>query len=333
MTLCFDAESLEGNVSHDDGLIAMRACFAAEAAGKTQLPHRIDTPSGKGFIRVMPAVFDDVMGVKIMTLVNGVGNRYMVLLYECATGELVALFDADELTRIRTAATTALAGVQMCAVPPAELGLIGTGYEAVGHLRMFAELWPLRTVHVHSPNAERCAAFAAKMTAELGIDVIAVSSSREAVAGKPCVVLATKAKTPVVDGADFAPGAVVLSIGSTRLDLRELDDTSLARAAVLVVDNTDAVLAESADIDANMKNGNLTHDLLLPLATLAGGAALPALTATRDLLVLKTVGTALQDLAMARAVYRSPAMRARARDFGDVLTLRTMANAKVTVSA
>ena len=47
MTLCFDAESLEGHVSNQDGLDAMRECFAAEAAGKTRLPHRIDTPTGK----------------------------------------------------------------------------------------------------------------------------------------------------------------------------------------------------------------------------------------------------------------------------------------------
>ena len=313
MTLCFDAESLEGHVSNQDGLDAMRECFAAEAAGKTRLPHRIDTPTGKGFLRVMPAVFDDVMGLKIMTLVEGIGNRYMVLLYQVDTGALLAMFDADELTRIRTAATTALAGLQMCATPPDEMGLIGTGFEAVGHLRMMAHIWPLRTVHAYSPNAERRERFAAQMSAELKID-------------------ATKAKLAVVDGADFAPGAVVLSIGSTRLDLRELDDRSLERAAVVVVDDTDAVLAESADIADNMKNGNLTREHLLPLSALVDGKALPKISGKRDLLVLKTVGTALQDLAMARAVYRDPAMQGRATDIGTLLTLKGFANKNVLVT-
>ena len=31
------------------------------------------------------------------------------------------------------AKTTALAGLQMCATPPETMGLIGTGFEAVGH--------------------------------------------------------------------------------------------------------------------------------------------------------------------------------------------------------
>jgi alanine dehydrogenase len=333
VTLCFNAESLEDHVSNQDGLNAMQECFAAEAAGKTKLPHRIDTPSGHGFIRVMPAVFDDVMGLKIMTLVEGVGNRYMVLLYQCDTGALLAMFDADELTRIRTAATTALAGMKMCATPPERIGLIGTGYEAVGHLRMMAHLWPLRTVHAYSPNAERRERFAAQMSAELKIDVKAVATSREALAGMPCVVLATKSKQPVIDGADFAPGAVVLSIGSTRLDLRELDDRSLARAAVVVVDDVGAVVGESADIATNLKNANLLHDHLLPLSALVGGKPLPKTSSVRDLLVLKTVGTALQDLAMARAVYRDPAMRARAQDIGNLLTLKGFANKAVTLTA
>ena len=333
MTLCFDAGALEGHVSNQDGLDAMRACFLAEAQGKTTLPHRIDTPSGHGFLRVMPAVLDDVMGLKVMTLVEGVGNRYLVLLFECATGALVAQFDADELTRIRTAATTALAGSLMCAIAPTELAIIGTGFEAVGHLRMLAHLWPLQNIFAYSPNRERRERFAAAMSAELGIDVIACETSREAIAGRSCVVLATKAKTPVVDGADFTPGAVVLSIGSTRLDLRELDDTTMARAAVVVVDDVGAVLAESADIAENVANGNLTKDRLLPLSALADGGTLPARTGTRDLHVLKTVGTALQDLAMARAVYRSNATRGRARDIGNVVSLKAFANKAITVTA
>jgi alanine dehydrogenase len=220
----------------------------------------------------------------------------------------------------------------MCATPPTEIGLIGTGFEAVGHLRMCAHVWPLRTVHAYSPSAERRNAFAARMSAELGIDVVPVATSRKALANKACVVLATKAKMPVIDGDDFEPGAVVLSIGSTRLDLRELDDTTLARATVVVVDDTDAVLSESADIAGNVKNGNLTREHLLPLSALVAGQTLPPVAGRRDLFVLKTVGTALQDLAMARAVYRSPQTQQRARDIGNVLTLKAFANKAVTLT-
>ena len=68
---------------------------------------------------------------------------------------MLALFDADELTRVRTAAVTALAGIAMVARPPSALGLIGTGFEAVGHCACSRKVWPLTEVRVYSPNAER----------------------------------------------------------------------------------------------------------------------------------------------------------------------------------
>jgi ornithine cyclodeaminase/alanine dehydrogenase len=322
MTLRFDGASLEAHLSPALALRAMEECFAAEARGATKLPHRIDTPTGKGFIRVMPAVFDDVMGLKIMTLVEGLGNRYLVLLYDIATGELLAMFDADELTRLRTAAVTALAGRLMCAAPPKRVGLVGSGFEAVGHLRMFADLWPLEEAVVFSPNAERREQFARAMSAELGLKVVAAASADEALADQRCVILATKAKNPVIDGAALAPGTVVLSIGSTRLDLRELDDRSMERASCVVVDGTEQVIAESADIAEALQKGILERAQLVDLAALGAGAALPPATAARDLLLFKSVGTALQDLALARALYRDPAVRGAGTDVGEVTGLK-----------
>lgn len=322
MTLAFDRERLSKHLSHDVALRAMEDCFAAEARGVTRLPQRIDTDSGKGFIRVMPAILDDVMGLKVMTLVEGLGNRYVVLLFNVADGELLAIFDAEELTRLRTAAVTALAGRFMCTTPPASIGLIGSGFEAVGHLRMLAHVWALRRVAVYSPNAERRARFAEAMSAELRIDVVAANASDEALARQPCVVLATKAKTPVIDGAAIDPGTVVLSIGSTRLDLRELDDRSLRRAAAVVADHEDAIVHESADIAENLANGNIRLDQIVGLAKLSAGATLPRASGDRDLLVFKSVGTALQDLALARAIYRDPAARAEGFDIGEIAELK-----------
>lgn len=304
MTLRFDAAALESRISPQIALDAMREAFAAEARGATQLPHRVDTPTGSGFLRVMPAVFDDVMGLKVMTLVEALGNRYLVLLYEVKTGDLLALFDADELTRVRTAATTALAATFMCQGQPTELGIIGTGFEAVGHLRCFAGVFPIKRVTAFSPNAERCSAFAEKMSAELGVEVIAAGSSAEAMRAAPTVILATKAKQPVIDGAAFQPNTVVLSIGSTRLDLRELDNHTLERASSLVVDDVGAVLHESGDIADSITAGVFSERRMIPMAKLSPGHKFPAADSQRNLLVFKSVGTALQDLALARALYR-----------------------------
>jgi alanine dehydrogenase len=325
VTLFFDGDLLEHQVSHELALRAMAVCFDAEADGKTALPPRIDTPTGRGFIRVMPAVLDDVMGLKVMTLVEKLGTRYLVLLYEVATGALLALFDADELTRLRTAAVTALAGQAMLATPPATLGLIGTGFEAVGHLRMCAHIWPLRQVAVFSPHPERRRRFAAELSRELQIDVVAVDSASAALRNQSVVVLATKSVQPVIDAADLAAGAVVLSIGSTRLDFRELDRASLGRASIVVADDPQMIRLESADIAESIAAGVLDPDLIVALSAYRRGAR-PATTAARgDVAIFKSVGTALQDLALARLLYHDEPTRRGAQPLDELTRLKPFA--------
>jgi alanine dehydrogenase len=230
------------------------------------------------------------------------------------------MFDADELTRLRTAAVTALAGSAMVREAPSELGLIGTGFEAVGHLRMMAHVWPLKRVRVFSPNEARRKRFAELMSSALGIEVTATASEREALSGQPVVVLATKAKTPVIDGKNLAAGSVVLSIGSTRLDLRELDGESLRRASIVVADDPHMVKLESADIAESIAAGLLDPARMVALS--AYRRQPPAAMAGGDVAIFKSVGTALQDLALARMLYRDEKLRTSAREMGELTRLK-----------
>jgi ornithine cyclodeaminase/alanine dehydrogenase len=320
VTLFYGGDFIEKHASNELAMRAMEVCFDAEAAGKTALPPRIDTPTRRGFIRVMPAVLDDVMGLKVMTLVEGLGNRYLVMLYDVETSELLAMFDADELTRLRTAAVTALAGRALVHNAPTELGLIGTGFEAVGHLRMMAHIWPLARVRVFSPSEARRTRFAELMSSELGIDVVATASEREALVGQRVVVLATKAKTPVIDGANLATGSAVLSIGSTRLDLRELDNESLRRASIVVADDPQMVKLESGDIAETITAGLLDPARIVALSAYRHKA--PPAIAGGDIVIFKSVGTALQDLALARMLYRDESLRASASEMGELTRLK-----------
>lgn len=325
MTLFLDGADIRALATDEVCRAAARSALEAESAGRTQLPPRIDVPSDTGFIRTMPAVLDDVMGLKIMTLVRGVGNRYLVLLYEVATGDLVGMFDADELTRLRTATYTAVAAELMVPAPPRRLALLGSGFEAEGHLRALAALWPLQSVGVFSPSAERREAFAARMTDELGVPVDPAPSVAEAVADAEVVALATKATEPVLDGGTLPHGVTVLSIGSTRPDLRELDVATLRRSGTVVVDDPVQVLAESGDVMAACAAGALDPSRLVPVAAVARDRALLRTGPDRDLLTFKSVGTALQDLALARHVLDAARASGHGRDLGELARLKAPA--------
>src|SRR3954452_17845813 len=110
MTIHLTGEDIRALVTPEVAMGAARQALAAEAAGQVVMPPRLDVDLPTGFLRVMPAAMGNVMGLKVMTLVRGLGNRYLLLLYNQASGALVAVIDADEVTRLRTAAITALAG-------------------------------------------------------------------------------------------------------------------------------------------------------------------------------------------------------------------------------
>lgn len=323
MALLLTRTDVERLITDELALEAVAAGFRAERDGATDLPVRLDTDSPTGFLRVMPAVLDNVMGLKVMTLVRGLGTRYLVLLYGVDDGALRALVDADLVTKTRTAATTALAGQHLVAEPPATLAVIGTGFEARGHLAFLARMWGLRRAVAYSRSEANRTSFADDMAAELDIEVVAAETSREALQSTQTVLLATKSPEPVVDGRDFRPGTVVLSIGSTRPDLRELDRTSLRRASVVVVDARDQVTQDSGDIIDALGHDALHEDRIVTLATVCGDGMPPVVSdAERDLVVFKSAGTALQDLALARRLYDRACEQRVGHDLGTVSGLK-----------
>lgn len=322
MTLHLDSAVIRELCDETTAYEAAELALRGQRAGRFALPTRIDVNVPTGFFRAMPAALGDYMGAKIMTLAKGVGNRYLLLVYRQDTGELLATMDASEVTRLRTAATTALAGALLRPQGASVLGLVGTGFEAEGHLRAFARLWPLEKVRVHSRSYDRRTAFAARLSAELGLEVEPVDSVADLAASSPVTVLCTKSAEPVVEGGCFPPGAVVLSIGSTRPDLRELDDATFARARAVLVDDTACVLAESGDVRSALAGGCLTREALVQMQDWQPRAAADGAGRERDLLVFKSVGTAVQDLALAAVLIGSAARRGLGRDIGDITELK-----------
>lgn len=331
MTLHLGSAAIRELCDPDLALQACRQVLDAERAGRARLPARLDVDVPTGFLRVMPAALGDHMGLKVMTLARGAGNRYLLLLYLQRTGELVAVLDADEITRLRTAATTVVAGELLHPAGTDRIGLIGTGFEAEGHLRAFAHAWRLRRVMVHGRSAERRTAFAERLSAETGVEVVPMDTAAKAVADAEVSVLCTKSTVPVVDGADFPSGAVVLSIGSTRLDLRELDSTALERSTVLLVDNAGQVRSESGDIAHGLSTGALSAERIVDMSAWDPARAVP--DGGRDLRTFKSVGTALQDLALAVAVLERAHERGFGRELGELCALKASAPGAVVPSS
>lgn len=327
MTLYLSSEDVGSLCDERVAMTAARSVLAAQREGDFSLPSRLDIDTPHGFFRVMPAAVGGYAGMKVMTLAQGVGNRYLLALYSQASGDLLALLDADEVTRLRTAATTALAAELLCGAEHRRLGLIGTGFEATGHLRAFAHMWPLERVDVYSRSEEGRVRFADRMSSELGIEVVAAANAAEAVGHAPVSLLCTKSASPVVTGEEFAPGSVVLSIGSTRPDLRELGVEAFRRSAVLLVDEPEQVIAESGDVAAALKVGAIARDRIVAMHEWR--PEMRSVDGDRDLMTFKSVGTALQDLVLAATLVTAATESGIGRELGELARLKPTIDVKV----
>jgi ornithine cyclodeaminase len=111
------------------------------------------------------------------------------------------------------------------------------------------------------------------------------------------VVTATDSAQPVLADDDLDPGTHVNAIGSFTSAMRELPVALLARARV-VVDQVGAALAEAGEVMQAVDEGRLAPTDLVELGAVVSGAA-PGRERASQITVFKSVGSAVQDLAVA----------------------------------
>ena len=124
----------------------------------------------------------------------------------------------------------------------------------------------------------------------------------------------------MLDGTDLRSGAVVLSIGSTRPNLRELDRTTLARTATLLVDHIHSVEFESGDIIDALEHEALGRDQMISMGGWLNNGHVPSSNGGRDVMTFKSVGTIVQDLALAGALLTASGLAGS--DLGELCRLK-----------
>jgi ornithine cyclodeaminase len=288
----------------DSAVGALRAAFAQHGRGQAQVlaRHRA-TASRDGAslaISAMGAILDAdgdlpaVLGTKVYSARNG-RYHFLVSLFSAETGAALATLEANEFTRLRTAAASAVAA-DLLALPQVQtLAVFGAGIQARAHAEALCRVRRFERVLVCARSGAD--AFAAELAAALSLPVEAVDAATAAAQGD-VIATATRSATPLFDGHLVKPGAFVAAVGSSTRAARELDDTLLARAALVVVEWHEAARQEAGDV-VLAAPGVIAAERLVELGELL---LRPRPRAPRDIVVYKSVGIGLEDVALARLV-------------------------------
>ena len=310
MAVILDYATMDGALSMRDVIDLLERALAHEAAGQTDVSQKYITEFAGGAMRMLVAA-DHAAGylaTKAYHSIDGAGVRYVVTLYRLQDGELLAWLDGQLITDLRTGGASGVIARKVPISGAVTVGVIGSGNQARMQLESLAAVYDVKAASVYSPTAANREAYAREMSAKLGITVTPVASAQAAVRGHKVVAAASSARSqePVLRGEWLADCKLLCAVGNTRKQFAEVDVECFRRAALVVVDSPHAA-HEAGDLIQAAQAGALPAEKLKTLAQIvAGDTALPA----GGMIAFKSVGTALQDVALAGRYYELLGARA-----------------------
>jgi alanine dehydrogenase len=295
---------VRSSLNIDKVIAVIYEAFARDFHSTLQMPVRTRVDMGPSILLLMPCYdsFLNAAGVKTVAVnpESGVNATYGLL--DPATGRTLALMEADYLTDLRTAATSAVATDLLARKDVRVLGIFGTGRQATIHFTVLPHVRPFGRFLVCGSRYSRIAEFCNRMKQECGIEIEAVDAetcARESDVLCTC----TTWPQPLFEGRLLRPGTHLNVVGAFQPQTREVDTETVRRARV-VVDTYEGSLAEAGELLIPLQGSVITRDhILADLHEIASGKK-HVRTSADDITLFKSVGSALEDLVTALLVYK-----------------------------
>lgn len=284
---------------------AVRAAFLHQAATDTDTgllhldhaPGEFHIKAGFGgpdaFACKLNAAWPDATGRRVI--------KGVVVLFDASSGTPLAILASRTLTRLRTAATTAMAIKALQTGPIEHAVIVGAGTQAAAHVDALAALCDIGQFRVHTRSVDHARDFvAAQRTAhpELEIDL---ASPAHPLRDAPLVVTCTTSTAPIVASVDVDEHCLIAGVGADSPDKSELAPDLLAAASV--VTDVTAQCARVGDLHHALVAGVMTIDDVTGTIGQVLQGTLPPPDHTTGRVVYDATGTGFQDAAVARLVH------------------------------
>jgi ornithine cyclodeaminase/alanine dehydrogenase-like protein (mu-crystallin family) len=299
-----DAAAVRRRLTLEVCIPLMRQAMRSLSSGQVEQHLRSFLSVGEGrTFALMPAAFDQGFGAKLVSVYpqpEQPGRRRhqgLVILFDPETGAPAFVGDAEEITRIRTAAASA-AATEILARPDSRvLALLGAGRQAEAHLQAIAAIRPLTEARVWGRDRQAARDLAGALQETCGFTVRAVAEAQEAVSEADIICTVTASRDPVLRGDWVAPGTHVNLVGSSGPQAAEADADLVARSR-FIGDHREHVLAHGGEFLRARETGRIGDDHFVgEIGEVYAGR--PGRLSASEITVYKSLGHAVQDLAAA----------------------------------
>jgi alanine dehydrogenase len=299
-------------------LEAVRKAFISHARGEWFMPSKVYVPAPPdGDFRAMPARGGGYAVLKWVTSFPRNPERGLptvtgvVLLSDATTGELRAILDAGAVTALRTGAAAVLAAETLGRNGTAPAVVIGAGVNGRAVARTFVVRG--RAVQLWDARPEQAEALAD----ELG-SLASVAESREAALAAEVVATVTPGAEILFPEGSLLAGQHVSLMGADGPGKAEIAVEELLRARVVCDEWEQA--SHNGDIGRAVKEGKLRREDVAELGRVLLGEE-EGRRSDDEITVFDSTGLAVQDLAVAVAVYERWRANPRAEAYKGVVEL------------
>jgi alanine dehydrogenase len=305
---------VQKSLSMKDAIAIVRDAFAQLSSNQATVPVRVPIPIQKhdGVTLFMPAHLhtSDALAIKIVSVHNqnpGKGLpliHALVVVIDAATGIPLAAMEGGYLTALRTGAASGAATDLLARRDARVAAIFGAGVQGRTQLLAIASVRNLERVYVYDAIPAQVGKYIADMRRQPGVpnDLRAASSSTEAVREADIICTATTSRQAVFNHKDLKRGVHINAVGAYTPEMQEIGEETV-RASKIVIDHRASALAEAGDLIIAMKKGFITEsNIYAEIGEIAAGRK-PGRTNDEEITFFKSVGNAVQDASVARAIY------------------------------
>jgi ornithine cyclodeaminase len=332
-----DKQSIATQLPMSEAIPLMESMFRDLANGQILQPLRslMWLPDNRGILGMMPAYAnapesgDSIIGIKLITIFHAnhaagyPSHQGVIILFDGANGSPLMLFDAEEITAIRTAAASAVATNLLATREASTLAILGTGEQAQRHLESISLVRPIKQINIWGRNKRKAEQLAAKSAEQLAAKAanqpttesktgtrtipnptITLSDTpQQAAKNADIICTVTASSQPILQGKWIAPGAHLNVIGSCTPNAREVDSDTIANAKIFT-DKYESLFNEAGDFLIPKKEGRISESAVLAEIGEILTAAKPGRQHPTDITLFKSLGIAAEDLYSAYHIYK-----------------------------
>lgn len=310
--LFINKEKIASLLPMEECIEVMEKMFRSLAAGECLQPLRniMWLPDRSGVLGMMPghAARLGVMGIKVITVFHAnreaglPSHQGIVMLFDAKHGQPLMLFDALEITAIRTAAASAVATKLLSRERSSTLAIIGSGEQAKRHIEAMLLVRNIKNINIWSRNENNAKQLVNSLLGEYNLHIHAKKNVQQAVEHADIICTVTSSKEPVVKGDWIPAGTHINAVGSSIPVARELDTAAIARSK-LFTDRYESLFNEAGDFLIPKKEGAITDEHVKGEIGEVLSGTKKGRESDEEITVFKSLGIAAEDIFSAYHIY------------------------------